>query len=130
LFDPLGIKGQYSGELKAYYKGLCKNKDLTSTKLLELAQERQDDHVGQWIKEMIRIAKPGKPVIAELLSPHVCDPNDLMGLVPRSFWKSAVDKYEWNIDPGSIVIETSKLMDTRYNVFMRKNSKLHSLTDN
>jgi hypothetical protein len=124
LFDPLGIEGQYSGELLAFYRGLCKDTDLKSAKLLELAQERQEDHVGQWIKEMIRIAKPGKPVIVELVSPHVCEPNDLMGLVPQNFWKSAVDKYELNVDPASIVIETSKLMDWRYNVFMQKNSKM------
>jgi hypothetical protein len=122
LFDPLGIGGQYNGTLLAFYKGLCKDKESKSASLLELAQAKQDDHVGQWIKEMIRIAKPGKPVIAEMISPHVCEPNDLMGLVPRSFWKSAVDKYGWDIDPESIVIESCKLIDSRYNVFMRKNS--------
>jgi hypothetical protein len=122
LFDPLGIEGQYSGTLLAFYKGLCKNKDLKSARLVELAQSKQDDHVGQWIKEMIRIAKPGRPVIAEMISPHFCDDNDLMGLVPKSFWKSAVDKYAWDIDPGSILIEANKLIGSRYNVFMRKNS--------
>jgi hypothetical protein len=124
LFDPLGIGGQDPIELKAFYKGLCEDNDLKSSKLLELAQERQDNHVGQWVKEMIRIAKPGKPVIVELVSPHVCEPNDLMGLVPRSFWRPAVDKYEWDVDPESIVIETNELMVRRYNVFMRKNGKV------
>jgi hypothetical protein len=125
LFDPLGIGGQYNGTLLAFYKSLCKDKELNSesARLLELAQAKQDDHVGQWIKEMIRIAKPGKAVIAETISPHVCEPNNgLMGLVPRSFWKSAVDKYGWDIDPESIIIETWKLIDSRYNVFMRKNN--------
>lgn len=122
LFDPLGIEGRHSGNLLDFYKGLCHAKDLQRKNLLKLAQARQDDHVGQWINEMIRIAKPGKPVIAELLSPHLCEPNDLMGLVPQSFWKPAVDKYGWDIDPASIVIETNKLLTSRYNVFMRKNS--------
>jgi hypothetical protein len=122
LFDPLGIQDQHASTVLDFYKGLCKAKDLKSAKLLKLTQARQDDHVGQWINEMIRIAKPGKPVIAELVSPHVCEPNDLMGLVPRSFWKPAVDKYGWDIDPESVVIETNQLMHSRYNVFMRKNS--------
>jgi hypothetical protein len=122
LFDPLGIESRYSGKPLAFYKGLCNDKDLKSVKLLELAQEIQEDHVAQWVKEMIRIAKPGKPVIVELVSPPICELNDLMGLVPRSFWKLAVDKYELDVDAGSIVIETSKLMDWRYNVFMRKNN--------
>ena len=126
MFDPLGVEGQYSGDLLAYYKGLCNEKDSESAKRLELVQQKQDDHVGQWVKEMIRIAKAGKPVIAEAISPPVCEPNDLMGLVPRSFWKSAVDKYGWDVDPDSIVIETSKLMGSRYNVFMRKNSQMQS----
>ena len=125
MFDPLGVEGQYSGDLLAYYKELCNAKDMESAKRLELVQLKQDDHVGQWIKEMIRITKPGKPVIAEHISPPLCEPNDhFMGLVPRIFWKSAVEKYEWDVDPDSIVIETSKLVDTRYNVFMRKNSKM------
>jgi hypothetical protein len=122
LFDPLGVEGKYSGTLLDFYKGLCEDKGSKSASLLELAQAKQDDHVGQWIKEMIRIAKPGKPVIAEMISPHVCEPNDLMGLVPQSFWKSSVEKYGWDIDPESIVIEPCKLIDSRYNVFMRKNS--------
>ena len=124
MFDPLGVEGQYSDDLLAYYRGLCDAEDLESAKLLELVQQKQDDHVDRWVREMIRIAKPGKPVIVELVNPPLCEPNDLMGLVPRSFWKSAVDKYEWDIDPDSIVIETSKLMDWRYNVFMRKNGKM------
>jgi hypothetical protein len=124
LFDPLGIEGQYSGDLLDYYRGLCNEKDLESAKRLELVQQKQDDHVDQWVKELIRIAKPGKPVIVELVNPPVCEPNDKMGLVPQSFWKSAVDKYGWDVDPDSIVIETNQLMGSRYNVFMRKNSKM------
>lgn len=83
--------------------------------------------MNKWISEMIRIAKPGKPVIAEAVSDHICERSGEMGLVPRTFWKEAVAKYGWDVNPDSIVIENNKALHWRYNVFMRKNSRASAL---
>ena len=86
-------------------------------------QRRQNDWFGNWVGEMVRIAKPGAAVIVEQVSlPFCSDPNDWGG-VPREFWKSGVEKYGWDIDPESIEMETDKVFGVRYHVFMRKNNR-------
>ena len=46
------------------------------------------------------------------------------GGVSREWWTDAVERYGWDVDVDSIVIESlSKHVDDRYNVFMRKNNE-------
>lgn len=95
-------------------------------RLGELQQEATEDWFAKWVSELVRIAKPGKPIIVENVALPICGgaPGDWGG-VSREWWKSAVVKYKWDVDIESIVTKSikknGKIFDTRYNVFMRKN---------
>jgi hypothetical protein len=107
------------------YEQLCESKeeDWMGKKLDFLAQERQEDWYGKWVGEMVRIAKPGVPVILEEISPKYCDAYDDWGGVAKEFWPRAIEKYGWDIDPQSLEIHDDTIFDMRYHVFMRKNGE-------
>jgi hypothetical protein len=89
-----------------------------------LAQQAQKDWYGAWVGEMARIAKPGKPVIVEQVSPPYCMAFFDWGGVAKDFWYYAAKEntYNWDIDPESIVVEDDTIFLARYHVFMRKNT--------
>jgi len=99
--------------------------DWKSQALQEAAQEKQNDWYGRWIAEMVRIAKPGAPVIVEQVSDPYCDAqqfDEWGGGVPYSFWPDAIGQFQWDVDPTSIEFEMDTLFQKhRYHVFMRKN---------
>jgi len=71
---------------------------------------------------MVRIAKPGAPVIVEQVSRPYCTDIDDWGGVPRSFFSTGITTYGWDVDPSSITIEADKVFGHRYHVFMRRNT--------
>ena len=75
LIDPLGIVKNSSIELDPFsaYSEICDDKDNPdSVHKKREAQHSQDRWFSHWVGEMIRIAKPGSPVIAEQVSyPYV-----------------------------------------------------------
>ena len=95
-------------------------------RLGELQQEATEDWFAKWVSELVRIAKPGKPIIVEEVALPICGgaPEDWGG-VAKEWWKPAVIKYKWDVDIDSIVTKMHKKdeknVETRYNVFMRKN---------
>mmetsp|Transcript_19339 Transcript_19339/g.53793 ORF Transcript_19339/g.53793 Transcript_19339/m.53793 type:complete len:129 (-) Transcript_19339:987-1373(-) len=90
-------------------------------KLLSIMQERQAEWVNRWVVEMIRIAKPGAPVIIELLAPPYCQKKHDWGGVDSDFWETGVEKYGWDVVPGSIT-RVDPEHATRYNIVMLKNA--------
>ena len=64
---------------------------------------------------MIRIAKPGAPIIVEQVSYPFCEAQFDWGGVGQDFWASVE-----NIDPSTIEFEDDRLFRKRYHVFMRK----------
>lgn len=57
--DPLHLdKGDMDQNLK-HYREACRGKDWQSIKLTEMAQRTQEDFYGEWVDEMVRIAKVG-----------------------------------------------------------------------
>jgi hypothetical protein len=74
LFDPLRLN-QSTDENFVQYNAYCEQAQdsishFGSTAIM--AQERQNDWYGAWVGEMIRIAKPGAPIIVEQVSyPYV-----------------------------------------------------------
>ena len=125
LVDPLhfdlGEDGNYE-----HYTDLCyaKNKtDWKGYKLNEVTQQIQNDWYGLWVSQMIRIAKPGAPVIIEEISSPYCSDMRDWGGVSRDWWYGAAKKYDWDIDIESIEMEGDTVFSklTRYHVFMRKN---------
>ena len=103
------------------YEEICEGDSWEEQKLKEVAQQRQNDWYGVWVSEMIRIAKPGAPVIVEQVSYPFCEAYFDWGGVDQDFWTNyAIEKYGWEVDPASIEFEDDRLFRKRYHVFMRK----------
>jgi hypothetical protein len=109
---------------------LCEDKDSNwqTTKLNEMAQLKSEDWYALWVGEMIRIAKPGAPVIVEQVQEPFCKPPKTSypgeGGVAKSWWLDATVKYGWDINLASLDMEVDPIGDgenIRYNVFMQKN---------
>ncbi len=81
-------------------KDICKNAnvDWKSQKLLAIMQECQEDWFSNWVSQMIRIAKPGAPVIIEELAQPYCQILRDWDGVTKDFWKQGVERYGWDID--------------------------------
>ncbi|CAB9498022.1 expressed unknown protein [Seminavis robusta] len=122
LLDPLGIEKGVK-ENYQYYESICEGESWQDQKLKEVAQQRQNDWFGTWVSEMVRIAKPGAPVIVEQVSYPFCDAYFDWGGVNQEFWTDyAIPKYGWEVDPASIEFEDDRLFRKRYHVFMRKHA--------
>jgi hypothetical protein len=120
----LNLSATTPEDLDRAYRVICQE-DATFLRAAEM-QRRQEDWFAKWVSEMIRIAKPGAPVIVEQVSYPYCDSFyiDDWGGVAKDFWKSAVQRYQWDINVDSIEIENDSLMTaSRYHVFMRKNNQ-------
>jgi hypothetical protein len=132
ILDPLNFNTGSIDKNYHYYKKLCNvwkqdNHDNTTDdwkdiKLVELAQEKQEKFYGKWIAEMIRIAKPGSAVIVEQVSYPYCEEFYDWGGVNQEWWKPAIDKFGWDIEPDSIIFEQDTIYRHRYHTFMRKKS--------
>ncbi len=82
------------------------------------AQDEQNHWYDTWVREMIRIAKPGKAVIVEHVSSAYCDVIFDWGGVSKEWWSTRILK--WDIQPDSLYIEDDVIFPTRYHVYMRK----------
>ena len=134
LFDPLQLNYDVD-ENYHHYGRLCREAERAESqndpdvleehwqgiKLRDLAQKLQNDWYGQWVGEMVRIAKPGVPVIVEQVSQEFCNVRIDWGGVDQSWWATAIDTYGWDIDPSSIEFMDDTIFKKRYHVFMRKN---------
>ena len=91
----------------------------------------QEEWFAKWIKEMVRIAKPGGPIFVEEVPFAKCNATNDNGGVNYDFWYKSTswnngddDKERQQIDPTSIrfmpIIEKDGSPITRYNVAMRK----------
>jgi hypothetical protein len=119
--DPLHFNGTIDDNYNRLTK-ICRAKgDPEQVKLAVKAQGSQDDWYGQWVGEMIRIAKPGAPVIVEQVSYPFCQAHFDWGGVDQDFWGPAIKRYQWDVDPDSIVFEKDTIFRKRYHVFMKKN---------
>jgi len=117
LANPLKFGGKQS-DLDRKYHALCSSSAKRNSKQLKLAQDLQAEWYTKWITEMIRIAKPGSPVIVEQVSYPLCEAQFDFGGLPLSFWNSST--FTNLIQPGSLTMEMSKLFRKRYHVFMLK----------
>lgn len=131
LIDPLNLSSSTSSskKLKVSIEN-CFSNDTEKQELAKNEQQLQHDWYASWIQEMIRIAKPGKPIVAESNCESVCKHfreypkiHDWGG-VDKKWWSNAISTYNWNVDPSSLVIQDEKTTKEwkypRYHVFMRK----------
>lgn len=115
--DPLQLNLATQDDLDREYRSICEEQ---TTRAADM-QRRQEDWFGAWVDEMIRIAKPGAPVIVEQVSHPYCEALFDGGGVSQDFWRVAVDRYDWDVDIDSIAFENDVIVNERYHVFMRKN---------
>jgi hypothetical protein len=123
MMDPLDFKESGDGNY-ARMTTICNSKDNPEmVKLAVKMQERQNDWYGQWVGQMIRLAKPGAPVIVEQVSYSFCSAIYDWGGVDQDFWPAAIDRYQWDVDPDSFVFERDTIFRKRYHVYMKKNQQ-------
>ena len=87
-------------------------------------QKLQEDWHSAWIKELIRIAKPGALIVVEDVAFSVCSAQDIpmdegWGGVDPEWWLVAPYLYDWGIYVSSMRGHRSWYMN-RYNVSFRK----------
>jgi hypothetical protein len=100
---------------------LCEGKVPEHEQLVVKMQSIQEDWYSTWVQEMIRIAKPGAPVMVEQVSYPLCDVSSDWGGVPQDFWHKGANLLGWEIDPNSISFADDTIQSNpRYHVFMRK----------
>ena len=61
------------------YHELCDGDTWRDVTLRDIGQRRQEDFYAAWVSEMIRIAKPGSPIIVEHVSQPKCDDREDWG---------------------------------------------------
>ena len=116
--DPLSIAHKYDSprEVEMAYQAICENR--TNPELVEQMQQRQEDFYARWVREMIRIALPGAPIIVEQVSLPLCEAYYDWGGVSRDFWNASVAK--WPVEEASLVFQDDNIMKGRYHVYFRK----------
>lgn len=98
------------------------NSELAQEKNISMQERKaQEDWTASWVLEMIRIAKPGAPVIVETIQQSICRYQRGWGGVDQVWWKTAILGYGLDVDPESIVLKPSGVFKERYNVLMKKN---------
>jgi hypothetical protein len=109
---------------------ICSTRDTDwkSQTLSEYAQSLQNAWYGAYVSEMIRIAKPGAPIMIEFVSDPYCDKiqyDEWGGGVPYSFWTNGIADFGWDVDHESIDFEPDTLFSDkhRYHVMMRKRKR-------
>jgi hypothetical protein len=109
---------------------ICSTRDTNwkSQTLSEYAQSLQKEWYGAYVSEMIRIAKPGAPIMIEFVSDPYCDKiqyDEWGGGVPYSFWTNGIADFGWDVDQDSIDFEPETLFadKRRYHVMMRKRKR-------
>ena len=123
MMDPLHFNGT-SDYNYGRLTEICEAKtDPARVRLAAKAQKTQEDWYGAWVGEMIRIAKPGAPVIVEQVSYPFCGAYYDWGGVEQEFWPAAIGRYKWDVDPKSFVFERDTIFRKRYHVSMKKKSR-------
>lgn len=112
LLNPLNLPGT-EDETSDVYMGYCHSRSRTKA---HQAQAKQEEWYRAWTEEMIRIARPGAPIIVEFVSFPFCDGSADVGGVKQNFW-AKMD----GINRSSILFEDDLLSKTRYHVYMEKN---------
>jgi hypothetical protein len=102
------------------YDELCSTHDWQAQKLIDIAQQLQQDWFALWVGQMARIAKPGAPVIIESTATPYCGNDMDWGGVEKEWWKEAINKYNWGVDPDSLEFGEDLIFKRRYHVFMQK----------
>ena len=125
LLDPLNFDKGSVDKNYVQYKRVCegakKGEDWKDQKLVDLAQEKQENFFARWVSEMVRIAKPGSAVIIEQLAYPYCEEYWDWGGVTQEWWREAIIKYDMDVDPDSLEFADDVIFRRRYHTFMRKN---------
>lgn len=122
LDDPVGFNKSME-ENRRRTSMLCRSDstDWRDERLLQLGEEVQGKWISTWMTEMIRIAKPGQPVIVEQMRrPGPCHGYRNVRGISEAWWGPAIEHFGWGVDPASLEFEDDTLYGDRYHVKMRK----------
>ena len=113
--DPLDLQFELGREVK--WRDLCRD-IRTPTRHGKLNQAAVEEWYAHWVSELIRITKPGKPIVIEQVSLPTCVERGDWGGVAKRWWRQSVRNYQWDVDKDSIIIKD--FTKKRYNVFLNK----------
>jgi len=128
-WDPLKLNKSFRKNydiMAGWCSDITANKTTATTEhsktLARLMQQFQEKHYYRWVAEMVRIAKPGSPVIIESISYPYCQNTNDWGGVDKNFWKEKlIDSFGLPVQKDSVqYMDLSGLDMKRYHVFMRK----------
>lgn len=100
-------------------KELCNSDAPDDQEVVKRDQELQEKWHSDWVRELIRITKPGKLIVVENVNGPVCDEISYWGGVAEEWWEKAATLYEWDVDIDSIKLHESWYYNA-YHVSMRK----------
>eukprot|EP00586_Coscinodiscus_wailesii_P007566 CAMPEP_0172490166 /NCGR_PEP_ID=MMETSP1066-20121228/20493_1 /TAXON_ID=671091 /ORGANISM="Coscinodiscus wailesii, Strain CCMP2513" /LENGTH=344 /DNA_ID=CAMNT_0013258493 /DNA_START=148 /DNA_END=1182 /DNA_ORIENTATION=- len=84
---------------------LCDSEEPSEQELAQKGQEEQEKWFSLWVKELIRITKPGKSIVIEEVDLPLCDNTTYKwGGVSREWWYEAPFQYDWDIDVNATAI--------------------------
>lgn len=142
LLDPLHWNLTNIDDSYTKYVQVCEDASLTA--LRDEAQNRQNAWYAAWVREMVRIAKPGAPILIEQVSYPFCEAYFDWGGVSRRFWHAAyrrehhhhnnnsnnkddeLEDWRNEIDEEATEMVDDILFRKRYHVFLRKKRVLPS----
>jgi hypothetical protein len=123
LSDPLHLapKGSTRPEQILYHVSKCDDMEHRTKE-----QHMQEAWFAAWVGEMIRLVKPGKVVAIESTAQSQCTQKLDQGGVDRTWWNRAIEEYQWDVDPNSLLLRDADFSSSfanvdRYHVMMRKN---------
>eukprot|EP00934_Nitzschia_sp_Nitz4_P001312 Nitzschia sp. Nitz4//scaffold67_size101165//91307//92500//NITZ4_004544-RA/size101165-processed-gene-0.66-mRNA-1//-1//CDS//3329556519//1312//frame0 len=129
LWDPLHL-GMDTSDVHKKLQQLCRDAKNTESeqqweaqKLVDIMQERMEAWYNTWFQELIRIAKPGAPVIVEEVALPICEMPSDWGGVTREYWRDGMERYGWDLNRSTLDYgsRSEKHDNGRYHVFFRKN---------
>merc|ERR1712094_112881 len=126
ILDPLNLLPPMATAFQKRANAIknCKSLNWEYQRVAQEDQLAQEEWYASWVTEMIRIAKPGKVIVIENSAESLCRQSDDWGGVDKEWWRMAVSKYAWDVDPWSIVVRDmprrKEWKAFRYHVMMRK----------
>lgn len=84
-------------------------------------QAIQEEWYDAWVRELIRLAKPGAPVWIEQVSPAFCDVLGDWGGVTRDFWTRRAASDTWDVEEDVVdLMDDMYINEGRYHVALQK----------
>lgn len=84
------------------YSDVCNSSTAAGLLLQRTAQSLQERWFSRWVREMLRLVRPGGVVVVESVAPPHCLAQEDWGGVDEAWWVQAAA--DWDVEPGSVEV--------------------------